>query len=129
MTRNRVISYRILDFGDMILFDDIHGLSGRALDGLLGLVFNVIGDADAVRAFVTVASDGTQVTRSTGRKGFTVNTFATVDKNGRGEKGVPKRKDLQLLRRRIEKAVDGLEIRYVAIRAEEMLRAPRVSAP
>jgi len=128
--RNRVISYRLLDFGGMMLFDDIHGMYGRALDGFLGFVFRFIGDAQAVRAYVAIAADGTQVTRSTGHKGFlTVSPYATVDAGGRGKPDVPGRQDLQALKSRIDKAADDIEVTYAPIRPEETLRAPRVTEP
>jgi hypothetical protein len=125
-----VISYRLLDFGGLLLFDDIHGMYGRALDGLLGFVFRIIGDAQAVRAYVAIAADGTQVTRSTGHKGFlTVSPYATVDAKGRGSKDVPDRKDLQALKSRIDKTSADIKVTYATIRPEETLRAPRVTAP
>jgi hypothetical protein len=75
----RVNSYRLLDFGDMLVFDEIQGVGGRATGGLLGLMFKVIGDGQAVRSFAAVAPDGIQVTRTTARKGFiTVTQTATV---------------------------------------------------
>jgi len=130
VTHSRVTSYRLADFGGLLLFDDIHGLSGRALDGLLGLVFKVIGDARAIRSFIAVAADGTQVTRSTGRKGLlTVSPYATVDRAGRGEKDVPGRNDLQALKSRIENTAGAIDIRYVPIQPEDILRATRLTAP
>jgi hypothetical protein len=130
VTHSRVTSYRLADFGGMILFDDIHGIYGRALDGLLGVIFKVVGDAQAVRSYIAFAADGTQVTRSTGHKGFiTISPFATVDKQGRGEKDVPDRKDLQALKARILKTVDEVRIHYAPIRPEETLRWKRVTSP
>lgn len=116
VTHERITSYRLLDFGDMILFDDIQGISGRALDGLLGMIFKLIGDARAVRSFIAIAPDGMQVTLTTGRKGFAFTTSATVDLLGRGDKGVPaKRKDLKRIEARLVKAYREPAPQYVPI--------------
>lgn len=88
VTRERRTSYRLLDFGDRLLFADIHGVSGRALGGLLGLIFKLIGDAQAVQSFSAIAADGVMVTLSTGRKGIVAPpaTTATVWPDGHAEK-------------------------------------------
>jgi hypothetical protein len=114
VTHEHVTSYRLLDFGDRLLFDDIHGVSGRALTGLLGLVFKILGDAQAVRSFIAVSPDGYQVTLTTGRKGFSVTTTATVDRDGHGMKGLPPdRPDLAAIEERLKKP---FEATYVPIR-------------
>jgi hypothetical protein len=109
VTRERVTSYRLVDFGDVLLFDDIEGISGRALGGLLGLLFRVIGEGHAVRSLMAVASDGSQVTLTTGRKGPVVlTTTATVDPRGRGERGVPDgRADLRALEKRLKEPFEA----------------------
>ena len=120
VTHEHMTSYRLLDFGDMLLFDDIHGVSGRALTGLLGLVFRLIGDAQAVRSFIAVSADGVQVTLTTGRKGFSVTTTATVDRDGHGMKGLPPdRPDLVAIEERLKKP---FEARYRPIRQMDPVR-------
>src|SRR5262245_4302578 len=44
VTNKRVMSYRLLDFGDMVVFGDIEGLYGRPTTGALGMLFRVIGE-------------------------------------------------------------------------------------
>ena len=128
VTRERVTSYRLLDLGgERILLDEIQGVSGRALGGLLGLLFRFVGDAHAVRSFLGFSADGWQVTVTTGRKGVSITTSATVDPAGRGEKGVPR--DASRLRE-IERALrEPFRARYAPLRAEEPLGWTRVPTP
>lgn len=44
VTNERVLSYRLMDFGDTTVFDDIKGLRGRPTSGVLGLLFQLIGE-------------------------------------------------------------------------------------
>jgi hypothetical protein len=115
VTHERFTSHRILDFGDRILIADIHGVYGRALGGILGLIFRLLGDAQAVQSLLTIANDGLMVTLTTGRKGSFVPspTTVTVWPDGRAEKGLPPgRADLVALERRLKQK---FEARYVAL--------------
>ncbi|HYC89783.1 MAG TPA: hypothetical protein VEO54_11270 [Thermoanaerobaculia bacterium] len=111
VTHERLTSFRLLDFGDLQLIDEVQGVSGRALTGLLGLVFRIIGDARAVRSFSTVADDGALITLTTGRKGFTVTTPAIVRPNGKAEQDIPPK--YASLARRLRDA--GFEARYAPL--------------
>ncbi len=128
VTRQRMTAYRLVDFGDALLFDEIDGISGRALGGLLGLLFRFIGDGNAVRSFIAVAGDGIQVTRTTGRKGPVVlTTTATVDLAGRGEKGLPpSRPDLEAIEERLQRP---FEAEYAPVRKADAFRWQRVTRP
>lgn len=105
ITNNRVITYRLLDFGDMIVYDDIHGLTGRPTSGLLGFLFRLIGEGRVVQSRITVSQDGIQITRARVRKGpIEVNATVTVRPDGYTEKGVPRnRPDLLDLEMRLKK--------------------------
>lgn len=109
VTHQRINSYRILDFGDVLLYDDIQGVTGRATAGLLGLMFKVIGDGRAVKSFIAYSRDGLQVTRTTARKGpFSVTQTATVGLDGRAEKGLPpKRPDLEAIETRLKQPFEA----------------------
>jgi len=98
----------------MIVYDDVQGVSGRALGGLLGAMFRVIGDGRAVRSFMAVSNDGLQVTVTTARKGFvSVTQEAVVFPDGRGEKGLPRnRPNLAAIEARLRRP---FEIRYVPL--------------
>ncbi len=110
VTHDRTNFYRILDFGDLVLYDDIRGIRGRATSGVLGLMFRVIGDGRAVQSRLAFSPDGVQVARTTAKKLFTVTQTVTVFPDGRTEKGVPSdRPDLQEIAGRLEQP---LEIEY-----------------
>jgi len=108
----RLLRYRLLDFGDFFLFDEVEGLRGRPTSGVLGALFDVIGEVAVVQSRMAIATDGTLVTRGVGRKAFlSIAATATVTPEGKGDKDVPKdRPDLATLAARLEQPV---EIVYV----------------
>lgn len=89
VTNERVITYRLLDYRDMIVFNEITGLRGRPTTGVLGLLFQLIGEGNVVESRIAVAPDGLQITRARARKIFEVATTVTVHPDGRTEKDVP----------------------------------------
>ncbi len=89
VTNERVITYRLLDLGDMVVFNDITGLRGRPTTGVLGLLFRMIGEGSVVESRIAIAPGGLQVTRARARKLFEVETTVTVYPDGRTEKDVP----------------------------------------
>jgi hypothetical protein len=110
VTNERVITYRLLDFGDMMVFDEITGFRGRPTTGLLGLLFQVIGEGRVVESRVAVAPDGLQITRARARKVFEVATTVTVYPDGRTEKDLPPgRADLAPIEARLKQP---LRLRY-----------------
>jgi len=111
VTCKRVITYRLLDYGDMIVFDRMDGLTGRPTTGALGLLFAVLGEGRIVEYRMAVTPDGLQVSRGRARKAFfEVATTVTVHPDGRSEKGVPPDPRLREVERRLSVP---LEIRYV----------------
>ena len=44
VTNRQEITYRLLVFGEMVVYDEIDGTFGRPLSGVLGALFKVIGD-------------------------------------------------------------------------------------
>ena len=127
VTHKRINSYRILDYEGMLVYDDVQGVFGRALGGMLGAMFMVIGDGRAVRSFIALSNDGLQVTVTTAKKGFiTVTQEAVVYPDGRGEKGLPRnRPDLSAIEARLRQP---FEIRYVPLSYPEPSKW-RASAP
>jgi hypothetical protein len=99
VTDHRVITYRLVDFGDRYYFDKIKGLSGRPTTGLLGLLFKVIGEGRVVRSGMAVSEDGFMVLRGRAKKGFMgVSSTATIAPDGKSKKDVPEdRPDLKAL--------------------------------
>ncbi len=107
VTHDQVNSYRILDFGDMIVYDDIRGIRGRATSGVLGLLFSIIGDGRAVQTRLAFSSDGLQISRTTAQKILTITQTVTVYPDGRTEKDVPRdRPDLRRIAKRLEQPLD-----------------------
>ena len=96
VTNERVISYRLMDFGDMTVFDDIKGLRGRPTSGVLGFLFQLIGEGRVVENRMAISGDGLQVARARARKAlFEVVSTVTVYPDGRAEKDLsPARPDL-----------------------------------
>lgn len=111
VTQKRVITYRLVDYGDRIWYADVHGLHGRPTTGRLGLFFKIIGEARVMETRSAVSPDGFQVVRGHGRKLFVdrVGTV-TVWPDGHARQGVPKgRPDLMALAVRLK---EPLEIRF-----------------
>ncbi len=105
VTNERLLSYRLLDFGDMTVFGDIQGLRGRPTSGILGLLFQLIGEGRVVENRMAVSEDGLQVARARARKAFfEVVSTVTVYPDGRTEKDLPPgRPDLAELEARLKR--------------------------
>lgn len=103
VTNERVIVYRLLDYGDVIVYDEIEGLRGRPTEGLLGFLFEVIGEGSVRWNRMTISDDGLQVSRARATKGpFRVESTVTVFPDGRVEKDLtPGRPDLVPLEQRL----------------------------
>jgi len=94
--------YRILDFGDAVIYDDMYGITGRVTSGVLGLVFKVLGKADGVQTRLAFAQDGTQIQSTTARKLLTATRSVTISPDGKVVPGVPgNRPDLEALEKRL----------------------------
>src|SRR6185295_17343459 len=111
VTNRRVITYRLLDFKDMVVFDKIEGLQGRPTTGLLGMLFSVIGEGSIEETRMAISADGLQLARARARKMlFEVAATLTVYPDGRTEKDVPPgRPDLLALEARLKQP---LRVRY-----------------
>ena len=104
VTNKRMITYRLLDFGDMVVYDKIKGLTGRPTSGVLGFLFRIIGEGRVVESRMAISQDGLQVTRAKAKKMFMrVTTIVTVCPDGHTEKDVPtNRPDLMALEARLK---------------------------
>jgi hypothetical protein len=108
VTSQRVLAYRLLDFGDMVVFANVRGLRGRPVTGFLGALFDLIGEVPVVESRMAFAGDGTQVARGRGKKGLIDMTqTVTVLPDGRVQKGVPSgRPDLVELEERLKRPLN-----------------------
>ncbi len=116
VTNRRVMTYRLLDFGDRVVYDGIKGLTGRPTSGILGFLFRIIGEGRVVQSRMAISEDGLQVSRARAKKAFMgVTATVTVSPDGRTEKDVPEdRPDLMALEERLKRP---LEIDYVPLGA------------
>ncbi len=105
VTMKRVITYRLVDYGDMLLYGEIAGLRGRPTSGVLGALFNLIGEVPIVENRMALSPDGLQVSRGRAKKGLIdVTTTVTLYPEGRAEKGLPPgRADLLALEQRLKR--------------------------
>ncbi len=90
VTNRQEITYRLLVFGDMVVYDEIDGTSGRPLSGVLGALFKVIGEGRIEYYHSVLVDDGLQVVRAKARKSlFSRTTTITIYPDGRAENGLP----------------------------------------
>ena len=111
VTQKRLITYRLVDYGDRVWQADVAGLHGRPTSGALGLLFDLIGEARVVESRSAFAPDGFQVVRGRARKwGIDKIETVTVWPDGHADRGVPPgRADLLALERRL---LEPLAIRF-----------------
>jgi hypothetical protein len=108
VTNERVVTYRLLDYGDVTVFHQVDGLRGRPTSGVLGLLFQVIGEGHVVENRMGLAADGLQVSRARARKlMIEVATTVTVYPDGRTEKDLPAgRTDLAAIEARLKRPLE-----------------------
>jgi hypothetical protein len=110
---NRVIRFKLLEYGDMLVFDQVTGISVRPL-GFLSAVFAVLGKPDVKQTRIAVSTDQWQVVRGRVKvfPGISKTGTATIEPDGRGHEGIsPDRADLRALKERLSRS---LELRYGA---------------
>ena len=115
VTNRQEITYRLLVFGDMVVYDEIDGTSGRPLSGVLGALFKVIGEGRIEYYHSVLLDDGLQVVRAKARKSlFSKTTTITIYPDGRAENGMPpNRPDLAATEELLKR---DLDIEYHAFR-------------
>ncbi len=111
VTNKRFIRYRLLDFGDMVVQDEVKGVSGRPLGGALGTLFSIIGEGDAKQTRFATSDDGLLVTYSTAKKSlFSVHPLTLTFPDGTVEMDFPEeRTDLREIADRLKQP---LKIKY-----------------
>jgi hypothetical protein len=107
VTNARVITYRLLAFENMIVYDEIRGLSGRPTSGVLGLLFRIIGEGKVLSSRIAISGDGLQIARAQVRKGpFELTPIVTVQPDGQTEKGLPaNRPDLAAIEEQLKQPI------------------------
>ena len=111
VTTHREITYRLLEFDNMIVIDKMDGVTGRPLTGFLGKLFDVIGEGSLKYSRFAVTDDGLQIIRARSKKILSVSATVVVTPDGKATKGVPDdRPDLEAI---VERLKSDLEIEYV----------------
>jgi hypothetical protein len=121
---DRVIRFKLLEYDDMLVFDQVTGISVRPL-GFLSAVFAVLGKPDVQQTRIAVSADQWQVVRGRLKvfPGISKTGTATIDPEGRGHEGIPAgRADLRALKERLSRP---LELRYGAPSCQARLKARR----
>lgn len=108
ITNRQRVSYWLLDYGDVIVQDEIEGVQARPLGGALGTLFSVIGDGSAKQNRIAIAGDGLVVTYATATKGpFKVQPLTITFPDGTVETEFPPdRHDLLQLTYRVKLPLD-----------------------
>jgi hypothetical protein len=111
---DRVIHFKLLQYDDMLLFDEVTGISVKP-HGFLSAVFAVLGKPDLKQTRLAVSADQWQVVRAKVNvfAGISKTGTATIEPDGCGYEHIPgERPDLQVLKTRLEQP---LKLKYGAL--------------
>lgn len=125
---DRVIRFKLLEYDDMLVFDQVTGISVRPL-GFLSAVFAVLGKPDLKQTRIAVSRDQWQVVRGHVKvfAGISKTGTATIEPGGRGHEGVPRdRADLDTLAVRMRRPV---KLRYGEPSCQARLMVRRERGP
>jgi hypothetical protein len=90
VTEKRLITYRLVEYADLIWYAQVSGLYGRPTSGALGALFSVIGQARVRDTRSVFLPDGFQVVRSQASKWWMRRTAtATVWPDGHAQEKIP----------------------------------------
>ena len=104
---NRVIRFKLVEYPDMVLYDEINGISVKPL-GFLSAVFALVGTPDLKQNEVAVSEDQWQVMRGRVKilPGISKTARAVIEPGGLGHEEIPPgRSDLEALKERLEQPV------------------------
>ena len=111
VTSRSEVTYRLLQFDDMVVIDEMEGLTARPTSGDLGALFRIIGEASLKQSRMAESEDRVQVARTRSSRLFSVTVTSTIDPDGNGRKGIPDgRPDLEEIEARLGQTLD---IEYV----------------
>lgn len=105
----RETSYRLLDFGDQLLYDEMQGIRGRPTSGVLGALFKVLGTGRLVWTRMAVSPDGLLLVRAQAKKVVSKTTTVVVNMDGTGTELPEGRPDLDAIVASLERP---LEVSY-----------------
>jgi hypothetical protein len=104
VTQERLITYRLVEYGDRLWYTEVSGLHGRPTSGALGALFALIGEARVEESRSAFLPDGMQLVLGRASKwGFDRTETVTVWPDGHADRGVPSgRPDLRALEERLQ---------------------------
>jgi hypothetical protein len=120
----QVLRLKVVQYDDMLLFDQVEGISVRPV-GFLSALFAVIGKPDLKQTRLAVSTDQWQVIRGQVKvfAGISKTGTATIEPGGRGHEDVPPdRPDLRTLAERLKQP---LKLRYGTPSCQTQLRMRR----
>jgi hypothetical protein len=112
VTNQRMVTYKLIDFGDFTLYDRINGVSGRPISGALGFIFRVLGDSQVVQSRAAITTtDQLQIVKAHARWHFIDrNPLVTIQVDGKAREGIDRtRQDLRDIEKRLNQEI---RIRY-----------------
>lgn len=102
--QERNVTYRLLEYVAVVVYDRMEGVSGRPTSGALGALFDVLGMVEIRESRFVPAGGGAQLTYSRIRAVAPVETVATVTADGQARRGIPEdRPGLRRLRSVLER--------------------------
>lgn len=110
---DRIVRFKLLEYDDMLVFDQVTGISVRP-KGFLSALFAVVGKPDLKQSRIARSADQWQVMRGRVKvfPGISKTGTATIEPGGRAHEGVPPdRADLKALEERLRRP---LKLRYGA---------------
>lgn len=108
---SRVLHFELVEYPDMVLYDEIEGISVKPL-GFLSAVFALVGKPDLKQNRVAVSADQWQVMRGRVKifPGISKTGTAVIEPDGQGHEDIPVgRSDLRALEQKLEQPV---KLRY-----------------
>ena len=108
---DRVIRFKLLAYEDMLVFDQVSGISVKPM-GFLSGVFSILGKPDLKQTRIAVSADQWQVMRGQVKvfPGISKSGTAAIEPGGRGHEGTPaNRPDLRAMKERLKRP---LKVRY-----------------
>jgi hypothetical protein len=110
---SRVIRFKLVEYSDMLLYDEIDGISVKPL-GFMSAIFALVGKPDLKQSRVAVSADHWQVMRGRVKvfPGISKTATAVIEPDGLGHEDIPAgRSDLQALEQKLKQP---LKLKYQA---------------
>jgi len=108
---SRLIRFKLVEYPDMLLYDEIDGISVKPL-GFLSAIFALVGNPDLKQSRVAIAADQWQVMRGRVKvfPGISKTATAVIEPDGLGHEHIPAgRSDLEGLEQKLEQP---LKLKY-----------------